>query len=407
MATFPNLPGYVPTQDLDKVDFKKKSALMQETNRQAAIQTPPVYPVPRTALAPDLRNVPTYPCDFTTTTHSTYRPYIQKDIIEQYQPLWVSLDRQVLRFYGFFKESVPESNLENYRVRKLVINFHLEDNSVEINEPKQSNSGVPQGTFLGRQKVHKDGTAMHLNAYDFILGTEIVIHSKAIRLYACDEYTRSWYESVNMPQAPNDLSPNDNFEKYVTPKFQNKEWNGLNSSVLNGRVPSQKQFLNLDRQVLRFYVFSEIPYIMHYYLADDTMEIREINYANSGKDPFPLLLKRQRFPRKFALNQPGHTSFENFIMDHDLKPGMVLEVFGRKFRINGCDPFTQDHYRKIYKVEFPLGDGMDNGEAQQKGFQIPEYNGFGDEEDSLGNVYRLVPHRLGATIFYPINIILK
>ena len=181
-----------------------------------------------------------------------------------------------------------------------MINFHLEDNSVEINEPKQSNSGVPQGTFLGRQKVHKDGQPVHLNAYDFVLGEEIVIHGKSIRLYDCDGYTRQWYESVNMPQAPSMSSPNDNFQKYVTPKFQNKEWNGLNSSVLNGRVPSQKQFLNLDRKVLRFYVFSEIPYIMHYYLADDTMEIREINYANSGKDPFPLLLKRQRFPRKFA-----------------------------------------------------------------------------------------------------------
>ena len=60
---------------------------MQETNRQAAIQTPPVYPVPRTALAPDRSMVDaTNPDVFLTTTHSTYRPYIQKEIIEQYQP---------------------------------------------------------------------------------------------------------------------------------------------------------------------------------------------------------------------------------------------------------------------------------------------------------------------------------
>ena len=137
-------------------------------------------------------------------------------------------------------------------------------------------------------------------------------------LFDCDEYTRKFYELAEKPQGPAIDNLNDNFTKFVTPKFQNKEWNGLNSSVLNGRVPSQKQFLNLDRKVLRFFVFSDIPYILHYYLADDTMEIREINYANSGKDPFPLLLKRQRFPRKFMLNQPGHTQFESFIMDSDI-----------------------------------------------------------------------------------------
>jgi len=59
-----------------------------------------------------------------------------------------------------------------------------------------------------------------------------------------------------------------------------------------GRVPSQKQFLENDRKVLKFYVFSDIPYILHYYLADDTLEIREINFQNSGRDPFPLMLRR-------------------------------------------------------------------------------------------------------------------
>lgn len=69
-----------------------------------------------------------------------------------------------------------------------------------------------------------------------------------------------------------------------------------------GRVPSQKQFLENDRKVLKFYVFSDIPYILHYYLADDTLEIREINFQNSGRDPFPLMLRRQKLPKKFALN---------------------------------------------------------------------------------------------------------
>jgi EF-hand domain-containing protein 1 len=56
----------------------------------------------------------------------------------------------VLRFYGYFKESVVESRLENFRIRKLIILYHLEDHSIMIIEPKETNSGTPQGTFLKR-----------------------------------------------------------------------------------------------------------------------------------------------------------------------------------------------------------------------------------------------------------------
>jgi hypothetical protein len=41
-----------------------------------------------------------------------------------------------LRFYGYFKESVVESRLENYRIRKLIIYYFLEDRSILMVEPK-------------------------------------------------------------------------------------------------------------------------------------------------------------------------------------------------------------------------------------------------------------------------------
>lgn len=51
---------------------------------------------------------------------------------------------QVLRWYGYFKEAVTESAVENFRVRKVVIFFYLEDNSCQVVEPKEDNSGLPQ-----------------------------------------------------------------------------------------------------------------------------------------------------------------------------------------------------------------------------------------------------------------------
>ncbi len=51
---------------------------------------------------------------------------------------------QVLRFYGYFKESVVESNIENHRVRKVILYYYLEDDSMHVAEPRQDNSGIPQ-----------------------------------------------------------------------------------------------------------------------------------------------------------------------------------------------------------------------------------------------------------------------
>jgi len=80
----------------------------------------------------------------------------------------------------------------------------------------------------------------------------------------------------------------------------------LEKALGGGRVTSQKQFLDNDRKVLRFFTKSDdLPFIIHYYLADDTCEIREVHHPNDGRDSFALLLKRQKLPQNFAVNQPG------------------------------------------------------------------------------------------------------
>lgn len=40
------------------------------------------------------------------------------------------------------------------------------------------------------------------------------------------------------------------------------------------------------------------PVDIHYYLVDDTVEVRELHTPNSGRDPFPVLMRRQRLPKK-------------------------------------------------------------------------------------------------------------
>ena len=47
-------------------------------------------------------------------------------------PAYVALDRMVLRFFGYYKEAVHESRMENYRVRKVTILYYLEDNTLQV-----------------------------------------------------------------------------------------------------------------------------------------------------------------------------------------------------------------------------------------------------------------------------------
>lgn len=169
----------------------------------------------------------------------------------------------------------------------------------------------------------------------------------------------------------------------------------LEKALGGGRVASQKQFLDNDRKVLRFFTKSDDhPFIIHYYLADDTVEIREVHHANDGRDSFALLLKRQKLPENFSVNQPGQTYVgDNYLTCDEIEPGMEINAFGRVFRITGVDPFTQSFYKQKYNKHFDLGQVEFPKPRDPKPVMIPPHNGFGDEEDSLGYVYKLMPDK--------------
>jgi hypothetical protein len=71
-------------------------------------------------------------------------------------PQWLRHDREVLRFQAYFKEPVHDNPNENFRVRRLVILHHLDDNTTFVNEPKVENSGIIQGVFIKRHVIPKE-----------------------------------------------------------------------------------------------------------------------------------------------------------------------------------------------------------------------------------------------------------
>ena len=146
-----------------------------------------------------------------------------------------------------------------------------------------------------------------------------------------------------------------------------------------------KQFLQYDRKVLRFYclwndtdsMFGDVrEMVLHYFLADDTIEIREVIPANSGRDAAPMFLRRQMLPKEpVPLHQPGEVTSRTvlnvfgpmghggrwildslktgaihieYYHDSDLTLGSVINAWGRKMMICDCDDFTKEYYKSKY-----------------------------------------------------------
>jgi hypothetical protein len=94
-------------------------------------------------------------------------------------------------------------------------------------------------------------------------------------------------------------------------------------------------------------------YTLNFFLADDTIEVKEIRRHNSGKDPFPLLLNRKKMP-KLPINThyPGMTlKKEEFYGPADLICGRNVIVYDKEVLLFDCDEFTRHWYRANLQYE--------------------------------------------------------
>lgn len=147
--------------------------------------------------------------------------------------------------------------------------------------------------------------------------------------------------------------------------------------------------------MLRFFTRSEdLQFVWNYFLADDTIEIRECHFPNDGRDSFSVYLRRKKLPETFDVNQPGQAFIgDRYLTCDEIEFGNPLSAYGRVFRICGVDKATQDYYLQKYHRHFPLADIEKPANRGAVVVQVPPHNGFGDEVDSLGYVYDLVPKK--------------
>ncbi|XP_035176276.1 EF-hand domain-containing protein 1 [Oxyura jamaicensis] len=316
-------------------------------------------------------------------------------------PAHVAFDKKILKFDAYFQEDVPLSTEEHYRIRQVGIYYYLEDDSICVIEPVVKNSGLPQGKLIRRHRVPKNDRGEHYHWKDLNRGMDITMYGRTYHIADCDPFTQVFLESQGI-----ELNPP---EKMVFDPYTEMRRMPLRMYITPSDFDQLKQFLTYDKQVLRFYatwddtnsMFGENrPYIIHYYLADDTVEVREVHKHNDGRDPFPVLIKRQRLPKTFVEKKKTFPSCVLEISDQevlewytakDFAVGKSTTLLGRTFFIYDCDEFTRNFYRDKFGITDFQPVEMKEKPPEEVPQVIPPYNGYGFVEDSLQNCFSLFP----------------
>lgn len=425
----PLLPGYGYGQDMtQKNHFRKQSWSYGPGGAMDALKpTPrgePGQAVPtldfgalKAMLAPAGRyNVDKEPPTHDERQHmkdsakNTYRPALA--------PAWLKHDRQVLRYNAYFQEPVHESPNENFRIRRCTVLFYLEDGSMQIVEQKMENSGIPQGVLVKRHRIPKVDRGYY-EAGDLRCGEEISVYAKIFKICDADEFTRWFYqhrlfmelgESVDFPvdafqamkqansggpkAAGGSLSLNTARSEGIPKEVaEGKEFAELSLGG-NRRNARLQQFLENDRRVLRFSCFWDDPtrygarqyYTLHYFLADDTVEILEIQARNTGRDPYPVFCRRAPLRKNPIFNAtPGMLEPDAVLYKpEDLMVGEYVTVFGREIFIYACDDFTREFYMNWKNIAQPEYE-IEEPTPVHHVLSHPPHAGLGSEEDSLAS----------------------
>ncbi|CAF1040473.1 unnamed protein product, partial [Didymodactylos carnosus] len=336
---------------------------------------------------------------------------------DKFVPATVFYDKKVLRFYGYFKQTIYESPLEYYRVRRVIIYYYLEDDSMAIYEIPYKNSALWQGMRVRRHRFPKTDQHETYNWRDLNLSQNVAVYGTVYRICDCDKFTKEWLESEGIVLNCSELLPVDPYTQKMIDQHEKEKTHGhsdLQEILPNMFIQTEignKQFNQLDRKILRFFavlderdqLYGDLrKFIIHFYLIDNTVEIREIHEENDGYDPYPVYLNRQIIPKDSAYNINSYVNlFVNskekkkicYLIPKDFCLGKNINIFNRLFFLYNCDIYTKSFYHQNFQMfDFtPIEVDLKKFHKRIKLPPIPPHNMFGKPEDTIQNVKHLVP----------------
>ncbi|XP_066140061.1 EF-hand domain-containing family member C2-like [Euwallacea fornicatus] len=350
-------------------------------------------------------------------------------------PNWIKFDKQILCFSAFFQETLQEVRGSPFQVRNVKIYYFLEDGTIQVVEPKVQNSGISQGTLISRQRI-RFPPPMDENFYDLVdfnIGREVEFHGRIFKITNCDKFTRTFLNRCGILVPDPIAGPTDSYIE-----LRSNEGNTFHPKKFKRSSDTLGKFLQNDGKVLRFKAYwddqdTDYGYLhyleLRYYLADDTIAIRELQSESVGEPGF-MFLRRAKLPKRCkelppvgshvnytVLNVLGSSlSNRRYIIDplvcerdnieyyteKDLSIGGVVHCYGRKLILTDCDTFTKEYYTTKYGIsEFnpipiPAKNRASAYSVKHKKRELPPWNGFGSYEDSAQNCLTVepkAPHR--------------
>lgn len=346
-------------------------------------------------------------------------------------PSWVAFDKKILVFDAYFNETLQEVRNQPFLMRKCKIYLYLEDGTIQVVEPHVVNSGCTQGTVIRRQRI-RFPPPMDDNFYDildFNIGFEVNFYGKVFKIVNCDKFTRTFLNRCGITVPDAIPMPDDPFVE-----IRGKDIKSMQpKKPKRSQTPSFAKFIKNDKKVLKFQAYwddRKVPFgylhhlEVHFYLADDTIEIKELQ-SEVGGEPGFLFLKRSKLAKlnkdlpppgfdcpETILNVLGNSlDTRRYILDSldcgrenvayycekDLTIGAIVNVYGRQVILVDCDQFTKEFYAKKYGInEFtPIAIPEEKKEPKQhksiKQRELPIWNGWGSHEDSAQNCRTVEP----------------
>merc|ERR1712176_831636 len=279
-----------------------------------------------------------------------------------------------------------------------------------IIEPRQDNSGIPQGQLIRRHRFPAPGGA-YIKPEDLRVGEDLVIYGRTIRLVDCDPFTRDFYHQTNQPQNEPINVESDPFSRTqealkLKEPAQPRTYEKLYREAMlgGGHINADmQQFLEMDRKVLRFFAimddlstpqFERRPFIILFYLKDDQIEIRELYPLNCGRDNFPIFFRKNKLPiGPVTVDGPQTQARKKaeYVHGHDLYVGQHVPLLGYNFFIYDADTFTRQYFRDVIGHELEPKQDVQLPDRAVPRAVTPPYNGYGSWDDSMSSVMHLIP----------------